>query len=169
MPRKTNNATTSNGGNPVPTKPSGPRKRKFLRRATILHACSLFVMLVVFIYLSIHLANRTLEELVPSGGKAIAVQNGTETAEQRQLSADQALQIAKIFDSAPREDLQNKTPLAKIELKYVKAEQDQFTITPDGIIRHRGWNNQRKLNSEQVEQILQIAFPKTEEAVGNRQ
>ncbi|MBR0238820.1 MAG: hypothetical protein IJQ39_12070 [Thermoguttaceae bacterium] len=137
-----------------------PRKRIFLRRATILHAGSLFLMLIVFIYLSFHLANRSLEELVPSGGKAIEIQNTGNNTQEQELNANQALQIAKIIDSAPYENLQNKTELAKIELKYVKAAPDSFTLTPSGVICSRGWYNQRKLDAQQVEQILQIAFPK---------
>ena len=115
-------------------------------------------MLVVFIFLSVHLANRTLEELVPSGGKATRTQNGQSVS--KELDAEQAMQIAKIIDSAPDENFQNKTELAKIELKYVKAAQDTFTITPSGVISRRGWYNQRKLNDGQVEQIIKIAFPK---------
>ena len=101
-----------------------------------------------------------MEELVPSGGKATAVQNGAEKVVERDLNATQAMQIAKIIDSAPYENLQNKTELAKIELKYVKAAQDTFTIVPSGVISRRGWYNQRKLDPQQVEQILEIAFPK---------
>ncbi|MBQ3350445.1 MAG: hypothetical protein IJG38_08605 [Thermoguttaceae bacterium] len=142
-----------------------PRKRIFLRRATILHAGSLFLMLIVFIFLSVHLANRSLEELVPSGGQATTTQNGETVS--KELNAAQAMQIAKIIDSAPYENLQNKTELAKIELKYVKAAHDTFTVTPSGVISRRGWYNQRKLDADQVEQILKIAFPKTEEETGN--
>lgn len=117
-------------------------------------------MLVVFIYLSFHLANRSLEELVPSGGKAIEIQNIGKNIEERELTADQAMQIAKIIDSAPYENLQNKTELVKIELKYVKAAPDSFTLTPSGVICSRGWYNQKTLDAQQVEKILQIAFPK---------
>ena len=134
-------------------------KRIFLRRATFLHAGSLFLMLIVFIFLSFNLANRTLEELAPTGGKALAVENGKEKALQLELNASQAMQIAKIIDSAPYEKLQNKTALAKIELTYGKAAPDSFTITPSGVICRRGWYNQRKLSAEDVERIIEIAFP----------
>ena len=77
------------------------------------------------------------------------------------------MQIAKIIDSAPYENLQNKTELAKIEMAYVKAAHDTFTITPSGVISRRGWYNQRKLDAEQVEQILKISFPNTEEETGS--
>ena len=143
-------------------------KRIFLRRATFLHAGSLFLMLIVFIFLSFHLAYRTLEELVPSGGQVTASQTENGATDKRELNATQAMQIAKIIYSAPYENLQNKTELAKIELKYVKAAQDTFTLTPSGVICRRGWYNQRTLSAEQVEQIIQIAFPKSQ-GIGNKE
>lgn len=115
------------------------------------------LMLAVFIFLSIHLANRTLVELSPSGGQMVLKGTNGQADATYTLNAAQAVQIAGIIDSAPYINLENKTELAEIELTFDKAERMRYTLTPEGVISFRGWYNQRKLAADNIQKIIAVS------------
>ncbi len=143
--------------NTVQSAPSQQPKKKFLRRATFLHAGSLMVMLGVFVLLSVQLANRSLEQLLPTGGTVTLFQQTAEPEKSYPLNAGQSLLIAKIIDSAEYENLVNTQKIGKITLKLTNGPMETFDLTVDGIIAHRGWYTQRKLNSDEIKRIIEIA------------
>lgn len=160
--------TGQNGGRNVPqngtdsqvsANPQG-RRRRYHRRATILHAFTFITCFTLFIFFSFRIANQPLIEMQPIGAEGwIQVTDpATGTSEKKEFSVSQgaACELAQLIDATESTFTTEKLQkYGEICFAFVRTKKVRtYFISQNGIRDSKGLKRHKDIAFETVKQIV---------------
>ncbi|MBE6425842.1 MAG: hypothetical protein IJD43_12645 [Thermoguttaceae bacterium] len=150
---------SQNGNSQVAADPQG-RRRRYHRRATVLHAFTFITCFTLFIFFSFRIANQPLIEMQPIGAEGwIQVTDpATGASEKKEFSVSQgaACELAQLIDSTESTFTTEKLQkYGEIRFAFMRSRNVRtYFISQNGIRDSKGLKRHKEIAFETVKQIV---------------
>ncbi len=147
------------------TEVTGKPKRRYHRRATVLHLFTLITCFSLFVFFSVKVATQSLMEQKPIECSGWVMTNNPETGkmEKKEFAVDMAsaMEMASLLDSTPSVYASEKMEkYGEMNFKFQMSKRvRKFYISQDGVRDTQGWYRLKPVSLDTVHGILKTQAP----------